>query len=107
MADSYYKLVVYVPTSHADAVRDAIGKAHGGKIGDYTYCSFSSPGTGRFVPGADSKPFIGTSGRLEKVSEERIEVSVEKNALKDVIEAMKRVHPYEEVAFDVYECLRP
>jgi hypothetical protein len=98
-----YKLVVYVPITHADAVREAIGQAGGGKIGNYSFCSFSSRGTGRFKPEAGANPAIGSVGRLEAVEEERIEVTCSAEALDAVIAAMKKVHPYEEVAYDVYK----
>ena len=36
-----YKLVVFVPLDSADKVRESIGNAGGGKIGNYSFCSFS------------------------------------------------------------------
>lgn len=96
------KIVVFVPLTHADKVREAIGKAGGGELGNYSYCSFSSRGVGRFKPNEKAKPHIGKANELEKVEEERIEVTCPKNMAKDVIKAIKKVHPYEEVALDVY-----
>lgn len=96
------KLVVYVPSSHADAVRQAMGDAGAGQIGAYGYCSFSSPGTGRYKGDATTNPFIGKAGELTATAEERIEVTVARTALPAVIAAMKSAHPYEEIAFDVY-----
>lgn len=96
------KIVVFVPESHADVVRDAMCKAGAGKIGNYTFCTFSSKGIGRFKPGDGSHPTIGQVGVLELVQEERIEVVCERIILKDVIFAINKVHPYEEVALDVY-----
>jgi hypothetical protein len=96
------KLVVFVPTSHADIVRDAMGKAGAGKIGKYTYCSFSSPGVGRFLGDMTSSPAVGEAGKYEAVEEERIEVVVPKINVREVIAKMKAVHPYEEVAYDIY-----
>ena len=98
-----YKLVVYVPISHADQVREAIGNAGGGKLGKYSFCSFSSRGTGRFKPEEGAHPYIGKVGELESVEEERIEVTVfNADIVENVIAAMKKVHPYEEVAYDLY-----
>ena len=96
------KLVVFVPESHADIVRDAIGKAGGGKIGNYSFCTFSSKGVGRFKPEEGAHPTIGEVGKLEAVEEERIEILCGRNILKDVLLAMKKAHPYEEVAYDIY-----
>lgn len=96
------KLVVFVPITHADIVRQALGEAGAGRIGNYDFCSFSSRGTGRFRGNELSNPAIGEIGKYESVEEERIEVLVPREILKEVIEKMKSVHPYEEVAFDVY-----
>ncbi|OQY68207.1 hypothetical protein B6D29_01100 [Microgenomates bacterium UTCPR1] len=99
------KLVVYVPETHADIVREAMGKAGAGVIGNYQFCSFSVKGVGRYLPVAGAKPAIGKVGKLEEVAEERIEVTCERKDLKKIITAVKKVHPYEEVAYDVYPLL--
>ncbi|MFA5386297.1 MAG: hypothetical protein WC297_01325 [Candidatus Paceibacterota bacterium] len=96
------KIVVFVPETHTDIVREAIGKTGAGKIGNYTYCSFSSKGIGRFKPESGAHPAIGQVGKLESVQEERIEFVCERSLAKDVIATIKKVHPYEEVAFDIY-----
>ena len=96
------KLVVFVPLTHADVVRKALGEAGAGKIGNYDFCSFSSRGIGRFRGNEKSNPTVGESGKYEAVEEERIEVVVSQEILKKVIEKVKAVHPYEEVAFDIY-----
>jgi hypothetical protein len=98
----FIKLAVTVPETHADAVREAIGKAGGGKIGNYSFCSFSIKGTGRFKPEAGANPAIGTEGNLEAVLEERIEVTCTKNDIKTIVAAIKGAHPYEEIAIDLY-----
>ncbi len=60
--DELVKIVVYVPLSHADAVRQALGEAGAGKIGDYSFCSFSSRGIARFKPEEGADPAIGGIG---------------------------------------------
>jgi hypothetical protein len=96
------KIVVFVPETHTDMVREAMGKAGAGKIGNYTYCTFSAKGVGRFKPEQGANPHIGEVGKFEEVVEERIETICPREKLQDVIEAIKKVHPYEEVALDVY-----
>jgi hypothetical protein len=105
MKSKNIKIVVFVPEAHADVVRKAMGDAGAGKIGNYSYCSFSSKGQGRFLPLKGANPSIGKIGTPEIVNEERIEFVCEKKNLKKVIFAMKKSHPYEEVAFDVYVLL--
>ena len=102
MQSKNVKLVVFVPLSHADIIRTALGEIGAGKIGNYDFCSFSTRGIGRYRGNENSNPTIGKSGEHESVEEERIEVVVPRTILKDVIEKMKSVHPYEEVAFDLY-----
>ncbi len=102
MQSKKVKLVVFVPETHTHVVRDAMGKVGAGKIGNYTYCTFSTKGIGRFMPEGGAHPHIGQVGKLEEVLEERIETVVERAKLQEVVEAIKKVHPYEEVAFDIY-----
>jgi hypothetical protein len=99
---SSVKLVVYVPLTHADQVREAVGLAGAGAIGNYTNCSFSIRGQGRFIPQQGANPFLGNVGVTEIVDEDRIEITVLIDKLPDVLTAMKAVHPYEEIAYDLY-----
>ena len=102
LPSNYVTIVITVPETHADAVRDAMGQAGAGKVGDYTYCSFSVKGIGRFIPGKGSHPFVGEQNVLEKVVEERIETICAKEHLEEVLEAIKKAHPYEETVIDIY-----
>jgi len=97
-----YKVVVYVPVANAGELRQAIGEAGGGKIGAYTFCSFSSRGTGRFMPTSGAKPAVGEAGKLEEVEEERIEFVCETHCFDEVIAAIRKVHPYEEPAIETW-----
>lgn len=96
------KIVTFVPVADADRVRDALGKAGAGQIGEYNYCSYSVVGKGRFVPSDKANPHIGRAGELEVVEEERIGVVCDRVNAKAVIEAIRRSHPYEEVSVDIY-----
>ena len=102
MPSQNVKLVIFVPLSHADIIRDVLGKAGAGKIGNYDFCSFSTRGTGRFRGNENSNPSIGEANNYESVEEERIEVVLPRLILKEVVNKVKEAHPYEEVAFDVY-----
>ena|SRR3972149_3154828 len=96
------KIVVYVPVTHADAVRTAIGEVGGGNISNYSACTFSVRGIGRCKPEEGAQPHIGEVGKCEGVEEERIEVTCNPDVVGKVIAAIKAVHPYEEIAMDVY-----
>src|SRR5690606_2133175 len=74
--DKLYKLVVFVPETHHEQVLEAMWRTGAGEIGGYSSCSFNIKGTGTFLPGTDTDPFIGEQGKLEKAEEIRIETIV-------------------------------
>jgi hypothetical protein len=82
-----------------------MGDSGAGRIGNYAYCSYSGDGVGRFKPLEGAQPAIGKIGQLEAVIEERIECVCERSAAKTVIAAIRRAHPYEEVALDIYSLI--
>jgi dinuclear metal center YbgI/SA1388 family protein len=96
------KLVVYVPTEQCKRVKEALGNAGAGAIGNYSHCLFSSSGIGQFLPEENANPHIGDKGKLEQVNEERIETLFPDYLEKKVVQAMIKAHPYEEVAYDIY-----
>jgi dinuclear metal center YbgI/SA1388 family protein len=100
--DPLKKLVVFVPPTHKEAVRDAIVKAGAGWIGNYSHCTFSTQGTGSFMAEEGTNPYIGSQGKLEQVEEVRLETIMPASGQSAIVKAMKAAHPYEEVAYDVY-----
>ena len=99
---SMRKIVVFVPEPDADAVAEALSGAGAGRIGDYTRCTFRSPGTGTFFGGEGTDPYAGEKGRLESVSELRLETVVPAHLAPKAVAAVRAAHPYEEPAFDLY-----
>jgi dinuclear metal center YbgI/SA1388 family protein len=96
------KLVVFVPEENVDAVAKALAEAGAGEIGDYTECTFRTQGKGTFRGGEGANPYLGEKGRLEQVEEVRMETVVPAHAVRRAVVAATAVHPYEEVALDVY-----
>jgi len=105
LSSNQNKLIVFVPNNFADKVAEAMHNTGAGIIGEYSHCSFRTTGTGTFKGSEKSKPSIGIKGNVELVDEVKIEVIVNSFDLKKVISEMKKVHPYEEVAYDVYPVL--
>jgi len=101
----FLKIVIYVPKTHSDNIRKALAESGAGHIGNYDYCSFTTKGTGRFRGLEGTKPFIGELGKVEEVEEERIETILESEKLEKVLEAVRKIHPYEEPAIDIYPLL--
>ena len=95
------KLFTFVPANKAGEVRSAIFEAGGGQIGNYSECSFNTEGMGTFRPGEGTNPFVGERGKQHQENEMKIEVIFPSFLESKVITALKEVHPYEEVAYDV------
>jgi dinuclear metal center YbgI/SA1388 family protein len=98
---SLKKLVVFVPQSHTEVIREAMFQAGAGHIGKYDSCSFNTPGLGTFKGDETTNPFVGTPGELHAEAEIRIETVVPTHKQRAVIAAMLAAHPYEEVAYDI------
>lgn len=98
-----YKICVFIPASHLDQVKSAMFNAGAGRIGNYDQCSWQTLGTGQFRPLDKSNPYLGEIGKVENVEEYKIEMICSNDRLKNTIKAMKKVHPYEEPAFDVWQ----
>ena len=105
-SDPLLKLVVFVPGGYEDEVRKAIMEAGAGWIGNYSHCSFQLEGTGTFMPREDTRPFSGEEGRLSRAREFRLETILPLSLKTQVLEALQKSHPYEEVAYDLYELAR-
>jgi len=102
MENNKVKVELFVPSTHANELRDAIGQAGGGKIGHYSHCSFSCKGKGQFKPQKGANPYIGNTGVIENVDEEKIEFVCDREVLDDVLDAIQKVHPYEEIGLLVF-----
>jgi len=98
---NFYKLVVFVPIGHEVELMEALFSAGAGQIGDYDRCSFRTGGTGSFRGNDGSTPFIGRPGQFEETEELRLETIVPADRLSKVLARMLKVHPYEEVAYDL------
>ncbi len=96
------KLVIFVPESHAEKVRQAIFAAGAGHIGNYDSCSFNLPGSGTFRALEGTKPYVGEIGKIHTEAEIRIETVLPAWQESGVLSAARQVHPYEEVAWDSY-----
>jgi hypothetical protein len=97
------KLVVFVPETALEPLRNALFEAGAGRIGDYERCSWYTAGTGTFLGGEGADPSIGERGREERVQELRLETVFPAERQSEVVAALRAAHPYEEPAFDVYE----
>ena len=93
------KLTFFTPLTHSQTILEALFQAGAGQIGQYQNCSFRTEGTGTFLPGREAKPVIGSPGQAEEVSEHRIEVMFPSHLENAVLAALRKTHPYEEIAY--------
>ena len=102
-----YKLVTFVPEKDLQRVADALFDAGAGRIGNYTRCSFQSPGTGTFYGEAGTNPAVGEAGKLERAAEVKVETVMPIARMQEVLAALRKAHPYEEPAFDLVQLAAP
>lgn len=96
------KLVLFIPPGYEEKITEVLGELKTGRIGPYRLCTFKCRGEGTFLPELGSHPFQGEIGRLERVSEWRLEVLTSRAEVVELIKKVRSVHPYEEMAYDVY-----
>jgi hypothetical protein len=92
-----YKIIVFVPLNMTDELMYAMASAGAGIIGNYTFCSFRTRGTGTFMGNADSNPSIGAKERFETAEEEKLEMICNKEVIEQVIDKLYEVHPDDSV----------
>lgn len=97
-----YKLCFYVPESHLESVKEAVFAAGAGCIGAYDSCCWQSLGQGQYRPLEGSQPYLGQTGKLEQVAEWKVEMVVADERIHDAVKALKKSHPYETPAFEVW-----
>ena len=100
------KIIVFIPKKFSEKVKEEMFKAGAGKFKNYDCCSFETEGIGQFRPLKNAKPFVGTIEKIEKVIEVRVEMICDEQCLEKVVSAMRKSHPYEEVAFDVVSLVK-
>ncbi|KAK0450392.1 GTP cyclohydrolase 1 type 2/Nif3 [Desarmillaria tabescens] len=104
-----FKLVFFAPSTSTQAILDHLFLKFPrqlGNIGLYDQCAFITRGTGQFRPGPGADPTVGPVGQLGRVEEDRVEIVVNdgsKEIVSETIQELKKVHPYDEVAYDVYK----
>ena len=96
------KLVTFVPLTYEQKIKKALFSAGAGVIGNYDKTSFSTQGTGSFRGNASTHGFSGISGKLHLEKEIRLETIFPKHLSSQIISTLLSVHPYEEVAYDIY-----
>ncbi len=101
------KVVVFVPIGYEERILEGIRGTRAGRIGTYSLCTFKARGEGTFLAEAESRPFIGEIGVLERASEWRLEILCPRNEIFRLLDRIRALHPYEEMAYDLYPLENP
>lgn len=96
-----YQIVFYVPVSHVEVVKEALFKKGAGRYDNYDCCCWQVLGQGQFRPLKSANPYLGEIEQVERVEEYKVEMICEDHFVNEVIQELKRVHPYEEPAYAV------
>ncbi|KEA64971.1 Bsu YqfO NIF3/CutA domain [Marinobacterium lacunae] len=102
-----FKLCFFVPDSHLETVKQAIFEAGAGRIGDYDRCCWQIRGIGQFRPLEGADPHLGKVGEEERVDEWKVELVCEDDRIQSTLMALRKAHPYEEVAYDLWRLIDP
>jgi hypothetical protein len=86
-----------------EKTKEALFAVGAGRFNNYECCSWESLGEGQFKPLSGANPAIGEVNRLEKIAEYKVEMICEAKLIKLAVETLKDVHPYEEVAYEVFK----
>ncbi len=95
------KLYTFVPVSHAESLREALFATGAGHIGKYDECSFNTAGVGTFRAGKEANPFVGKPAEQHQENEIKVELVFPGWLEVKLVAALKKAHPYEEVAYDI------
>jgi len=96
------KIFVAIPKENVEGVRNAVCNAGAGIIGNYSFCTSTTKSLGTFKPNEKANPYVGTNNKLEFVEEETLEFICDVENVKNVLLELRKSHPYEEPAIDIY-----
>ncbi|MCX7116218.1 MAG: NGG1p interacting factor NIF3 [Gammaproteobacteria bacterium] len=97
-----YILSYFVPETHLEVTKKAIFAVGAGSMGHYSHCAWQTLGEGQFMSLPGSNAFIGEVGKLERISEYKVEMMCTKEQIKDAVAALKEAHPYETPSYQVF-----
>ncbi len=106
MTFDYCKIEIFIPESHLKLLREVLIQCDAGHIGNYDSCMSYSHVIGTWRPLKGTNPYIGHEGTISEEPELKVEVTCELTKIDSVIEAVKKIHPYEEPVINVIPLMR-
>lgn len=101
MKRELYKLEIFIPDSHFQALRQALWSVDTGHIGRYDRCMSWSQVNSCWRPLDGTTPYNGTVGELCQAQELKVEVCCVAQRLQETLSAIKAAHPYEEPVINI------
>lgn len=98
-SNTHFLLTTFIPKQYKEKLLQALHEIGAGRIGDYSRCSFSSNGLGSFLPNENATSFIRDDNNIHSVEEERLELVLQSNLEREVVDIIRSIHPYEEPVF--------
>ena len=102
---NFCKLEIFIPETHLEILQETLTECGAGHIGKYDSCLSYS----RVRPLEGAKPYKGFEGVLSVEDELKVEVTCSYESLDDldaIIEAVKKIHPYEEPVINAIPLIR-
>lgn len=96
-----FKVAVYIPKEFVDRLTVKINDSMEPLYPGYDMTFSLTEVTSMWRPLEGSNPFIGDVGKISVEKEIKVEFSVRERYLKDVVNAILSVHPYEEPGIDI------
>ena len=102
----YCKIEIFIPETHFRILQDALQSVDAGHIGNYDSCLSYSRVTGCWRPLEGSHPYLGKENAVSSEPELKVEVTCRHDKVDVTVDAIKRVHPYEEPVINVIPLYR-
>ena len=95
------KIEIFLPETFVTALLDALAEAGAGVIGNYDHCAAVIPVRGMWCPLPGANPYDGEVGLLQSADEMKVEVNCKRERVAAALDAIRRVHPYEEPVINI------
>ncbi len=102
----YCKMEIFIPKTHLSVLQKALQSVDAGHIGNYDSCMSYSEVMGCWRPLSGANPYIGEENEISMEPELKVEVTCLREKVDLTIEAVKRIHPYEEPVINVIPLYR-
>jgi len=95
-------ITLLTPKGSEKQIEEAIFSEGAGQIGNYDNCRFLLKGEGSFRPMKGANPSIGSLSKREFVQEVQLSFIFESYKKNNILKAIKKSHPYEEISYQIY-----